>query len=40
MIVGENALTVHIRELRKALGPRGEQIKTLVGEGYRFDDLD
>lgn len=40
VIVGENALTVHIRELRKALGPRGEQIKTLVGEGYRFDDLD
>lgn len=30
-------IDVHIRHLRKKLGPHGEKIKTVLGFGYRFD---
>ncbi len=36
-IVTGNTLSVHIKTLRTQLGPRGNQLHTLVGEGYRFD---
>ncbi|MBK8869973.1 MAG: response regulator [Elusimicrobia bacterium] len=38
VIVTENALTSHIKNLRSLLGPYGNRIETLVGEGYRFND--
>lgn len=31
-------IDVHIRHLRKKLGPAGRCIKTLIGVGYRLDD--
>lgn len=30
-------IDVHIRHLRKKLGPHGKKIKTVLGFGYRFD---
>jgi DNA-binding response OmpR family regulator len=36
-IVTGNTLSVHIKNLRTQLGPRGNQLLTLFGEGYRFD---
>lgn len=38
VIVTENALTSHIKNLRSLLGPYGNRIETLVSEGYRFND--
>ncbi|MBK8651606.1 MAG: winged helix-turn-helix domain-containing protein [Elusimicrobia bacterium] len=38
MLVTDNTLSVHIRQLRNAQGLRGERIETHVGEGYRFND--
>lgn len=38
VIVSDNALTSHIKNLRALLGPFGERIETLVGEGYRLND--
>lgn len=38
VVVTENALTSHIKNLRGLLGPFGDRIETLVGEGYRFND--
>jgi 3-hydroxyisobutyrate dehydrogenase-like beta-hydroxyacid dehydrogenase len=35
-VVGENALQFQISELRKALGPDRDLIKTISGRGYRF----
>jgi two-component system alkaline phosphatase synthesis response regulator PhoP len=31
------AIDVHIRHLRRKLGPHGDKIKTVLGFGYRFD---
>jgi two-component system alkaline phosphatase synthesis response regulator PhoP len=30
-------IDVHIRHLRRKLGPYGDKIKTVLGFGYRFD---
>ncbi|MBK8575660.1 MAG: response regulator transcription factor [Elusimicrobia bacterium] len=38
VIVTDNAISVHIRQLRARLGRFGDRIQTLVGEGYRLDD--
>lgn len=38
VIVSDNALTSHIKNLRSLLGPFGDRIETLVGEGYRLKD--
>lgn len=40
VIVTDNAISVHIRQLRARLGRFGDRIQTLVGEGYRIDDSD
>lgn len=40
VVVTDNALSVHIRQLRDRLGPYGDRIQTLVNEGYRMDDRD
>jgi two-component system alkaline phosphatase synthesis response regulator PhoP len=32
----ERTLDVHIRRLRRSLGPCGERIETVNGVGYRF----
>ncbi|MBL8023711.1 MAG: winged helix-turn-helix domain-containing protein [Elusimicrobia bacterium] len=40
VIVTDNAISVHIRQLRARLGKFGDRIETLVGEGYRLDDAD
>ena len=37
-VVTPNALDVHIKNLRAALGTAGDLIETLVGEGYRLSD--
>lgn len=39
-IVTDNAILVHILQLRARLGTFGDRIETLVGEGYRLDDSD
>lgn len=36
-IVTENTLSVHMRNLRDKLGPLSDAVKTLIGEGYKFD---
>ncbi|MBR2914082.1 MAG: winged helix-turn-helix domain-containing protein, partial [Oscillospiraceae bacterium] len=33
---GERVVDNHIKKLRHALGPAGNQIKTVIGKGYRF----
>ncbi len=33
---GERVVDNHIKKLRHALGPAGKQIKTVIGNGYRF----
>lgn len=38
VVVSENALTSHIKNLRALLGAYGDRVETLVGEGYRFND--
>jgi DNA-binding response OmpR family regulator len=38
VVVSDNALTSHIKNLRALLGPFGDRIETLVGEGYRLND--
>lgn len=38
VIVTENTLSAHIKNLRKKLGRAGDRLETLVGEGYRFND--
>lgn len=38
VIVSDNALTSHIKNLRALLGSFGDRIETLVGEGYRLKD--
>lgn len=40
VVVSENALTSHIKNLRALLGNEGGRVETLVGEGYRFNDED
>lgn len=34
----ESVLYTHMRNLRKALGPNGKLIKTVIGRGYRIED--
>lgn len=36
-VVTENTLSVHMRNLRDKLGPYADAVKTLIGEGYKFD---
>ena len=38
VVVTENALTSHVKNLRALLGAYGDRVETLVGEGYRFND--
>ena len=38
VVVTENALTSHVKNLRALLGTYGDRVETLVGEGYRFND--
>ena len=38
VVVTANALEAHIKNLRACLGPCGNLIETLVGEGYRLND--
>jgi len=37
-IGGTSTIDVHVRHLRAKLGPLGQQIKTVMGFGYRFND--
>jgi DNA-binding response OmpR family regulator len=34
--VDERTVDVHIKELRRKLGPGGERIQTVRGQGYRY----
>ena len=36
VIVTDNTLSAHVKTLRERLGPSGERIQTLIGEGYKF----
>jgi DNA-binding response OmpR family regulator len=38
VVVTENALTAHIKTLRRLLGPEGRRIETVVSDGYRWND--
>lgn len=38
VVVTENALTAHIKTLRRLLGPEGRRIETIVSDGYRWND--
>ncbi len=38
VVVTENALTAHIKTLRRLLGPEGRRIETVVNDGYRWND--
>lgn len=39
-IVTSNTLNVHIKNLRRKLGPYKDWIETVVGEGYKLKDLE
>ena len=38
VIVTDNPLSAHLKSLRTQLGIYGQQLETLIGEGYRFND--
>jgi two-component system response regulator ResD len=38
VIVTDNTLSAHLKSLRTRLGFYGQQLETLIGEGYRFND--
>jgi DNA-binding response OmpR family regulator len=38
VIVTDNTLSAHLKSLRTQLGIYGQQLETLIGEGYRFND--
>jgi two-component system phosphate regulon response regulator PhoB len=38
VVVTENALTAHIKTLRRLLGTEGRRIETIVIDGYRWND--
>lgn len=38
VIVTDNTLSAHLKSLRSRLGVYGQQLETLIGEGYRFND--
>lgn len=38
VIVSDNTLSSHLKSLRSRLGPYGQRLETLIGEGYRFND--
>jgi DNA-binding response OmpR family regulator len=38
VVVTENALTAHIKTLRRLLGTEGRRIETVVSDGYRWND--
>jgi DNA-binding response OmpR family regulator len=35
-IVEQRTVDVHVKELRRKLGPAGERVQTIRGQGYRY----
>ena len=37
-LVSERTVDVHIKEIRRKLGPLGDRIETVRGSGYRYEE--